>query len=68
MFGVQRGGGAVEMNVGLTVWGEEESGFIAGEDQVIEVGELPGLMMISWHALLVEIYQRDFVRRSTHKI
>ena len=68
LFGVERCDGAVEVNVGLAVWGEEESGFIAGKQEVIEGGELSGLMMISWHALLVGIYQRDFVRRSTLKI
>ena len=47
MFGIERCDGAVEMDVGLTVWGEEESGFVAGEEQVIEGGEFPGLMMIS---------------------
>ena len=38
LLGVQGGGGAVEVNVGLAVGGEEKSGFIAGEDQVIEGG------------------------------
>ena len=36
LFGIKRGGGAVELDVGLAVWCEEEGGFIAGEDQVIE--------------------------------
>ena len=47
LFGVERGDGAVEVNVGLAIGGEEESGFIAGEEQVIEGGEFPRLMMIS---------------------
>ena len=49
LLGVQRGGGAVEVCVGLAVGGEEKSGFIAGDDQVIEGGELSRLMMISLH-------------------
>ena len=67
LFGIERCDGAVEVDVGLTVGCEEESGFIAGEEQVIEFGEFSRLMMISWHALLVEIYQRDFAGRSRRK-
>ena len=68
LLGIQWGGGAVEMNVGLAVGGEEEGGSIAGEDQLIEGGELSRLMMISLHSLLVGIYQLDFARRSRLKI
>ena len=49
LLGMERCGGAVEVDVGLAIGGEEESGFIAGEDQVIEGGELSRLMMISLH-------------------
>ena len=49
LFGVQRCDGAVELDAGLAIGREKESGFIAGEDQVIEGGELSRLMMISWH-------------------
>ena len=35
---IERGGCAVELDVGLAVWGKEESSFIAGEEQVIELG------------------------------
>ena len=51
LFGIKRCDSAVEVNVGLAIWCEEESGFIAGEEQVIEFGEFSWLMMISWHAL-----------------
>ena len=63
MFGVERSDGAVEGDVGLAVGGEEESGFIAGEEQLIEGGELSGLMMISWHVFLVKKYQRGLAGR-----
>ena len=36
LFGVQRSGGTVEVDVGLGIWCEEESGFFAGEEQLIE--------------------------------
>ena len=57
LFGVKRCGVAIELGVGLIVWSEEKSGSIAGEDQLIEGGELSRLMMISWHSILFEIYQ-----------
>ena len=57
LFGIERCDGAVEVDVGLAIGREEECGFVTSEEQVIEGGELSGLMMISWHSLLVGIYQ-----------
>ena len=47
LFGIERCDGAVEMDVGLAIGREEECGFVTGEEQVIEGGELSRLMMIS---------------------
>ena len=42
LFTVKRGGGAVELDVRLAVWGEEEIGFVAGYKEIIEGREFPG--------------------------
>ena len=57
LFAVERGGSAVERGVGLAVWGKEEIGFVAREQEVIEGREFPGFCAASLHVLLVEIYQ-----------
>ncbi len=49
LFAVERGGGAVERDVGLAVGGEEEIGFIAGDEEIIEGREFPGLCAASLH-------------------
>ena len=41
LFAIERGGGAVECDVGLAVWGEEKIGFVAGLQEIIEGREFP---------------------------
>lgn len=55
LFAVERGGGAVEGCVGLAVWGEEEIGFVASEEEVIEGREFARFCAASLHDLLVKI-------------
>ena len=49
LFSVERGRGAVEGSEGLAVWGEEEIGFVACEDEIVECREFPGLCAASLH-------------------